>query len=36
MIIDPVTLPLTAVVSDANNAMREHKIGGIPVIDNLG
>ena len=36
MIIDPVTLPLTAVVADANNAMREHKIGCIPVIDNLG
>ncbi len=36
MIIDPVTLPLTAVVSDANNAMREHKIGGIPVVDNMG
>ena len=36
MIIDPVTLPLTAVVADANNAMREHKIGGIPVIDNQG
>jgi len=36
MIIDPVTLPLTAVVADANNAMREHKIGGIPVIDKVG
>ena len=36
MIIDPVTLPLTAVVADANNAMREHKIGGIPVVDNNG
>ena len=36
MIIDPVTLPLTAVVSDANNAMKEHKIGGIPVVDNMG
>ena len=33
MIIDPVTLPLTAIVADAKNAMREHKIGGIPVID---
>ena len=36
MIIDPVTLPLTAVVADANNAMREHKIGWIPVIDKVG
>ena len=36
MIIDPVTLPLTAVVADANNAMREHKIGGIPVVDKDG
>ena len=30
MIIDPVTLPLNAIVIDAKNAMREHKIGGIP------
>ncbi|PQJ23383.1 IMP dehydrogenase [Tenacibaculum sp. SG-28] len=33
MIIDPITLPLDAVVYDAKNAMREHKIGGIPVVD---
>ncbi|WP_299385241.1 IMP dehydrogenase [uncultured Lacinutrix sp.] len=36
MIIDPVTLPLTAVVLDAKNAMREHGIGGIPIIDDNG
>lgn len=36
MIIDPVTLPLTASVGDANNQMREHSIGGIPVVDNHG
>lgn len=36
MIIDPVTLPLDAKVSDANNAMREHSIGGIPIVDNSG
>lgn len=36
MIIDPVTLPLNAVVADAKNAMREHKIGGIPIVDDLG
>ena len=33
MIIDPITLPLNAIVADAKNAMREHKIGGIPVVD---
>ncbi len=33
MIIDPITLPLTAVVLDAKRLMREHKIGGIPVVD---
>ncbi|MBL7559757.1 IMP dehydrogenase [Olleya sp. YSTF-M6] len=36
MIIDPVTLPLTAVVSDAKNAMKEHSIGGIPIVDKDG
>ncbi|CAI8409357.1 MAG: Inosine-5'-monophosphate dehydrogenase [Flavobacterium sp. SCGC AAA160-P02] len=36
MIMDPVTLPLDATVLDAKNAMREHKIGGIPVVDNKG
>ncbi|TDP57562.1 IMP dehydrogenase [Flavobacterium dankookense] len=33
MIIDPVTLPLTALVSDAKNAMKEFGIGGIPIVD---
>ena len=33
MIIDPVTLPETATVSDANNNMKEYKIGGIPIVD---
>jgi len=33
MIIDPVTLPLTATVGDAKTAMRENGIGGIPVVD---
>ena len=36
MIIDPVTLGLDAVVGDAENLMHEHKIGGIPVVDNDG
>ncbi len=36
MIIDPVTLPLTAVVLDAKMLMKEHKIGGIPVVDKDG
>ncbi len=33
MIIDPVTLPLTATVADAKNAMKEYGIGGIPIVD---
>lgn len=36
MIIDPITLPETAIVQDAKNAMREHKIGGIPIVDPQG
>lgn len=36
MIIDPVTLPITAKVSDAKENMREHSIGGIPIIDEDG
>ncbi len=33
MIIDPVTLPLDAVIGDAQAAMKEYRIGGIPVVD---
>ena len=33
MIIDPVTLQLSATVGDAKRAMKEHGIGGIPVVD---
>jgi len=36
MIIDPVTLPLTATVGDAKKAMAEYSIGGIPVVDEHG
>lgn len=36
MIIDPVTLPLTATVGDAKQAMKEFSIGGIPVVDENG
>ena len=36
MILDPVTLPLTAVVFDAKQNMKEHGIGGIPIIDESG
>lgn len=36
MIIDPVTLPLTATVLDAKQNMAEHGIGGIPIIDDSG
>ena len=33
MILDPVTLPLSAKVIDAKNAMKEFGIGGIPIVD---
>ncbi len=36
MIIDPVTLPLTAKVIDANKYMSEYSIGGIPIVDDNG
>ena len=36
MILDPVTLPLTATVLDAKASMKEHGIGGIPIVDNAG
>jgi len=36
MIIDPVTLPLTAKVGDAKESMKEHSIGGIPIVDDAG
>ena len=36
MIIDPVTLPVTALVSDANKIMSEYRIGGIPIVDDNG
>ncbi|UKM64750.1 IMP dehydrogenase [Flavobacteriaceae bacterium GSB9] len=36
MIIDPVTLPLTATVRDAKASMAEHSIGGIPIVDEKG
>ena len=36
MIIDPVTLPLTATVGDAKTVMREYSIGGIPIVDDNG
>ena len=36
MILDPVTLPLTATVMDAKAHMKEHSIGGIPIIDDKG
>ena len=32
MIMDPVTLPIDAKVGDALRLMKEHKIGGIPVV----
>ena len=36
MIIDPVTLPLTAKVLDAKMSMSEHGIGGIPIVNDEG
>ena len=33
MIIDPVTLHITARIGDAHEQMRIHKIGGIPIVD---
>ena len=36
LIIDPVILPIEATVADANALMKEHKIGGIPVINKGG
>jgi IMP dehydrogenase len=34
MILDPITLGIGAVVGDALIMMKEHKIGGIPIVDN--
>ena len=36
MILDPVTLPISALVKDAKANMREFSIGGIPIVDAAG
>jgi len=36
MILDPVTMPLNSKVSDAKANMKEHSIGGIPIVDAEG
>lgn len=36
MILDPVTLPLSAKVSDAKQYMAEYSIGGIPIVNEEG
>ena len=36
MILDPVTLPADALVRDAKASMKEHSIGGIPIVDEAG
>ncbi|MBL7857285.1 MAG: IMP dehydrogenase [Cyclobacteriaceae bacterium] len=36
LILDPVTLPINATVQEAENIMREYKIGGIPIVDQNG
>ena len=33
MILDPITLPMSALIGDALKLMKENKIGGIPVVD---
>ncbi len=36
MITDPIVLEDTAIIQDALNIMKEHKIGGIPIVDTQG
>lgn len=36
MIVDPVTLPPSATLADAERLLREYKIGGLPVVDLYG
>jgi IMP dehydrogenase len=36
LILDPITLAIHSTVQDAENIMREFKIGGIPVVDENG
>ena len=36
MILDPVVLPLSAIVADANRNMQQYKIGGIPIVNEQG
>lgn len=36
MILDPVTLPKDALVRDAKASMKEHSIGGIPIVNDKG
>ena len=36
MILDPVTLPVDAGGQDAKASMKEHSIGGIPIVDDSG
>ncbi|GAB1446122.1 IMP dehydrogenase [Flammeovirgaceae bacterium] len=36
MILDPITLMVNSTIGDAENIMREFKIGGIPVVDGNG
>ncbi len=36
LILDPITLSVEASIGDALKLMRENKIGGIPIVDNVG
>ncbi len=36
MIVDPITLPPSALLEDAENLMREYRISGVPIVDDSG
>jgi IMP dehydrogenase len=36
MIVDPITLPPTAILQDAEDLMREYRISGVPIVDVAG
>jgi IMP dehydrogenase len=36
MIVDPITLPPTALLQDAEDLMREYSISGVPIVDAAG
>ena len=36
MIVDPITLPPTAILQDAEDLMREYRISGVPIVNEAG